>query len=205
MGCNYYLRKKTKTTFPAYVGCCNGRENEPLELTNGIVWNDTYYPNKDACDDVFYQEFHIGKSSAGWYFNLAIYPEYGINNFEDWKNLFQNPQNEIYDEYGEKIDPQTMINNIINKGRQDWNDSPEAVAAWKEEHLQIENELNTKYHHRRPYTTYEELVADNHAVLGKKGLWRHQLDEYTSYPDNLEYTCDYILSGNDPYTGRIFC
>ncbi len=203
MGCNFYLKKKSPVTFPASVGC-DRHGGELIELTNGIVWNKTFYPNKEECDKVFRQEFHIGKSSTGWYFSLAIYPAYGINNFDDWKKLFADPQNEIYDECGRKISPREMINWIANRGYEGPGGSPEAIAAREEKDLETRNKMASKYHIGRTFKTYDEYMSYNGAERGIKGLWRHKKDKYTSHPEDPNCTYDYILSGNDPETGRIF-
>ncbi len=45
---------------------------------------------------------HLGKSSFGWAFGLRVYPEHGINTWEDWQPWLVN---RIEDEYGE---PETL-------------------------------------------------------------------------------------------------
>jgi len=42
-----------------------------------------------------YEAKHIGKSSAGWCFLLHVIPEEGINDLEDWKKLWYQPEAEI--------------------------------------------------------------------------------------------------------------
>ena len=75
MGCNFYLRKNECT-------CCNR-----------------------------YDEIHIGKSSHGWTFSFKGYDKnhYEDNGFDkpikswkDWKEVL-NKEDNIYDEYGQKI------------------------------------------------------------------------------------------------------
>jgi hypothetical protein len=55
------------------------------------------------------EPLHIGKSSAGWCFSLRVYPEYGINNLEDWLDLLCDPYAVIEDEYERWISPSKML------------------------------------------------------------------------------------------------
>ena len=123
MGCNYYLRKKSTYTprndkdegwyenydFDFY----ENEYNKVLELTNGYVFENTYYKTVEELNKVYYLTYHIGKSSAGWRFLLQIYPEQGINNLEDWKKLFKDGI--IVDEYGEEISQEDMLKEITKK------------------------------------------------------------------------------------------
>ena len=120
MGTNYYLRKKSQ--FP-----CNDNayyHNDSVqELTNGYVFNNTYYPTLKELNDNYYREYHIGKNLSGWHFLLATYPEENINTLDDWKKLFKN--NSIYDENNEIISSDIMIDSINNsKGTYDIIDNP---------------------------------------------------------------------------------
>lgn len=122
MGCNYYLHKKAKYT-PKNQRERNWHEkydfnffeneyNHVIELTNGYVFNNTFYKNLDELNQVYYLTYHIGKSSVGWRFLLQVYPEQGINNLKDWKKLFG--KNDIYSECNEQLTKKDMIN-IITK------------------------------------------------------------------------------------------
>ena len=42
------------------------------ELTNGYVWNNTYYKDIESLNKDYCHILHIGKSSAGWHFSLCI-------------------------------------------------------------------------------------------------------------------------------------
>ncbi len=68
MGMNFYLEKRTKyinnLETPASLGC-GYDENQVQELSNGFVWQNTYYSTKEELNKVFYQRIHIGKSSMG--------------------------------------------------------------------------------------------------------------------------------------------
>lgn len=63
-----------------------------------------YYVAMEACphcgrgDD----RLHIGKSSAGWEFLFAPYPENGLTSWRAWKTFLKNRP--IVDEYGQPID-----------------------------------------------------------------------------------------------------
>ena len=93
MGCNYYLHKKAKYTpknqrernwYEKYdFNFFENEYNHVIELTNGYVFNNTFYKNLDELNQVYYLTYHIGKSSVGWRFLLQVYPEQGINNLKD--------------------------------------------------------------------------------------------------------------------------
>lgn len=61
------------------------------------------------------EELHIGKSSAGWMFGLAVHPDEGINSLEDWMNQWSQPNTRIKDEYGDIIPTERMIEVICNR------------------------------------------------------------------------------------------
>lgn len=56
---------------------------------------------------------HIGKSSAGWVFMLHVYPEEGINTYEDWYERWTRQGAVIMDEYGvNQIPLQFMVKTV---------------------------------------------------------------------------------------------
>ena len=117
MGTNYYLRKKVTLEEYLKTHLEDFNYGNTLDiLFNGYVFNKTYYASERELNEVLYLELHIGKSSAGWHFGLCIYPELGINNLEDWKREFNNPDNEIIDEYwinpGDIISAEKMLDII---------------------------------------------------------------------------------------------
>ena len=62
---------------------------------------------------------HIGKSSAGWVFSLRVYRnswDNGPENWEDWLAEIVNPSNAIWDEYGNRISAEAMIDCVTNRG-----------------------------------------------------------------------------------------
>lgn len=70
----------------------------------------TNYEYRDDAGNVL----HIGKSSAGWVFMLRVYPEIGINTFEDWRRLFRQG-GVITSEYGTPISILDMEHDICNR------------------------------------------------------------------------------------------
>lgn len=62
---------------------------------------------------------HIGLYACGWFFQLHIIPEKGINNLDDWKRVFNivknNPASlKIIDEYNNEITVESMLSIIEN-------------------------------------------------------------------------------------------
>ena len=123
MGTNYYLRKKATYTprkdrdedwyenydFDFY----ENDYNKVLELTNGYVFNNTYYMTLEDLNNNYYLTYHIGKKSYGWKFLLSSYLTQNITTLEEWTELFKQQDNKIVDECGKEITPQEMINIII--------------------------------------------------------------------------------------------
>jgi hypothetical protein len=205
MGTNYYLIRKvnySKDT-PSALGC-DSCDNEVQQLSNGWVFENTYYSTLEELSKVYAQRIHIGKSSYGWHFSLCIYPEYGINNLEDWTRLFNDCNNQIFDEYDTPVSADTMLDLITNRMMSGWEDSPEAIKAFEERALIGHNNLMAYTCCGKQYETYDEFLADNHAVRGNKGLWKHQLDKFHVENPDKTATYDYIISGNDPEKGIIF-
>ena len=118
MGANYYLKiKSTTKTFDRYSKN-GGFEKDDLnngytKLTNGYLFQNTYYPTLEELDKHFYITYHIGKNSYGWRFLLATYPELGINSLDSWKKIFK--LGRIEDEDGNSISSEEMINIITKK------------------------------------------------------------------------------------------
>lgn len=200
MGTNYYLLRKKAykvgDATPISLGCCSFPE-EVRKLTNGYLLRDTYYATEKELENNFTQEVHIGKSSAGWYFSLCIYPG-DINGIDDWKKLFNDPDNKIVDEYGENIDPKEMIR-IITKRK--WGEGRFTEENMKKA-LDAHNEM---FSGTEKIRSYDEFLAINHAEKGINGLWKHKLDKFHSRAEDKNATYDYIISGNDVENCCIFC
>ncbi len=64
-----------------------------------------YVQTKEPCPHCSreYPALHIGKSSAGWCFALHVDPENGINDLDDWRAIWSQPDARIFDEYGKAI------------------------------------------------------------------------------------------------------
>jgi len=206
MGTNYYLKRKIKfkdsNTVTSY-GCTGDLVHGVQVLNNGFVYESVYYPTVKELNENLYQTIHIGKSSYGWYFSLCIYPEIGINNIEDWKKLFS--ENTIENEYGDIIPPEEMLRVITERKHNSGRDF--YTMDEKDKQLFVED-INDLYTHIvcnfAPYRDFEDYFKRSGAEPGKNGLLKHAIDKYTSHSENDE-TFDYIISGNDPETGCLFC
>lgn len=118
MGTNYYLKKKAKYSYIRYrkekdFDFYDVDYNKVIELTNGFVYDNTYYPTLENLDNDYYLTYHIGKKSYGWKFLLSSYLTQNITTLEEWTELFKQQDSKIVDEYGKEITPQEMINIII--------------------------------------------------------------------------------------------
>ena len=120
MGTNYYL--KIKTTIKDFQLInekmnfqLNGdsMDNGYTKLTNGYVFQNTYYPTLEELQKHFCIIYHIGKDSYGWKFCLASYPALNITSLKDWEFLFAHGT--IEDEYDRIITPEKMVDIITNK------------------------------------------------------------------------------------------
>jgi len=77
-----------------------------------------YYMRENICNSCGrYNELHIGKSSYGWAFSLRIYIDENIRTLSDWKKLWQDPKNLIFDEYDNAITVDEMISCITDRQR----------------------------------------------------------------------------------------
>lgn len=199
MGMNFYLERKldfiSNEKTPASLGCSD--KEEVIELTNGFVWQNTYYSTIEALNKVFYQRIHIGKSSMGWHFGLCVYPEYGINTLDDWIKLFRSFGNTIVDEEDRELKTSEMIDRIEDRKQfefEKYESEQEYEKAVVDNYNDINKTINIFRH--KIYNSYDEILMDNHACRGLNGLWRRQKDQYTNYPIP-DGTYDLIISGND--------
>ena len=189
MGTNYYLRRKCEFDplrgTPASLGCPDWAKREPLRLDDGWAWNGRHYPDLESLNEDFYQEMHIGKSSAGWRFLLATYPKRNpknageiwldrpIEGLGDWIELFDDPRNEIVDECGGRLTPERMIDVIASR-----EGDPGLEDGWR------------------------TLGGIKRFASG--GLLTHAGDPYCAAMGGGR-TYDLALSGNDPSCGLVFC
>ena len=71
---------------------------------------------------------HIGKSSAGWVFSLAVYPAMGINDLTDWETIWEGKT--ILDEYDHEITVAQMKQIITERKAGDRGHSPTGYSNW---------------------------------------------------------------------------
>ena len=150
------------------------------ELTNGYVWNNTYYKDIESLNKDYCHILHIGKSSAGWYFSLCIYPLIGINNLDDWKKIWSSSDCKIYTEYDEEITEEELMSYIVNRQYPSEIDEDKA--------LKYNNEMAEKEGIGRRFDTYDQLLLFNGAARGKNGLWSHNSLRYTHTDDTYDLT-----------------
>lgn len=203
MGTNYYLIRKMeyREGIPVSLGCTSA-DTEVEKLTNGWVLRDTYYSTLEELSKDFTQEIHIGKSSYGWHFSLCVYPEFGINNLEDWMQLFNEPGNKIVNDYGDQISIDDMITIITVRKAPKWKDDPISIKNYEEQVIESTNEFAVHFGGRM-FSTYDEILEQNHAERGVNGLWAHKRDRFHKRGP-LNSTYDYVISGNDPNSCCIF-
>lgn len=100
----------------------------------------------EDCDDR--GRLHVGKSSGGWCFSLAVHE--ALRSFADWQELWSLPGVQIEDEYGRPVTPEEMVKQITERS---WE---HAIAP--EGYLALDR---------------GEWFRRNHAIAGPKGLARH--------------------------------
>lgn len=83
MGTNYYVKTERKGPCPT---CGHEPDNEPL---------------------------HIGKSSAGWKFLFAPYPELGLTSWAAWQAYLRDKT--IEDEYGQELSLDALQQLVLSK------------------------------------------------------------------------------------------
>lgn len=188
MGTNFYAHVKAKYKPYDYKDpvsvMYDGLDDDPkvMELTNGYVWNHTYYKDVDSLNKDYYHVLHIGKSSCGWHFSLCIYPAIGINNLDDWKKVWSSGDCKIYAEYGEEISQEELLSYIVD--RQGLGEKDEAKI------LKQNNDMVEKEGIGRRFDTYEQYLSYNGAVRGKNGLWEHRDPRYHSTDNTYDLTDD---------------
>lgn len=203
MGTNYYLKKKIdfnpEDRLPATVGLFDGQE-EPIELVNGWVWNNKYYPTVEELNKEFYQKIHIGLSSIGRRFFLCRYPSENprfkdepwaqkwldapIDNLEDWIKLFNQEDTKIVSDCGEEVSPNEMLDIITNRMKD------ENLTNCKDEWVDFPRDNNQ-------YRVINGLIVHDES---KERFGRPNLIEIMP----SEYSYDLVWSGNDNDVGMIF-
>lgn len=114
-----------------------------------------YYLHVDPCPACEHpaERVHIGKSSYGWCFSLAIHPDRGINDLEDWLPLFESQC--IVDEYGRTVSGEEMVSKITERHH------PTESDPWDSER----------------YIDDADFHERNQSQRGPHGLLRHRLGE----------------------------
>jgi hypothetical protein len=79
--------------------------------TNYYLMTDEMEPCSE-CEQDKQLILHIGKSSAGWTFNLHVIPERDINSLEDWITMFKKYPTKIENECARQISVDEMIKTI---------------------------------------------------------------------------------------------
>lgn len=188
MGTNFYAHVKAKYKQYDYRDPVSVMyeelDDDPkvTELTNGYVWNNTYYKDIDSLNKDYYHVLHIGKSSFGWHFSLCIYPTIGINNLEDWKKVWSSGSCKIYTEYDEEISEEEIMSYIVD--RQYPGEKDEAKI------LKHNNDMAEKEGIGHRFSTYEQYMLYNGAMRGKNGLWAHKDPRYLLTDNTYDLTND---------------
>ncbi len=97
-----------------------------------VMSTNYYFQNKPCSHCGFIDDnsiLHIGKGSGGWCFALHVMPEEGIETLDDWKRLLEDPDKEIVDEYGDKIEREKMLQIITQRS---WPRRPEEYGPYSE-------------------------------------------------------------------------
>lgn len=188
MGTNFYAHIKAKYKPFDYTDPASSMyeklDDDPkvAELTNGYVWNHTYYKDVDGLNNDYHHVLHIGKASFGWHFSLCIYPPIGINNLDDWKKIWSSDNCEIYTEYNEKISEEEVMSYIVD--RQYPGEKDEAKI------LKHNNDMFEKQGIGRRFDSYEQYLLYNGVARGKNGLWAHKGPQYVHTDNTYDLTND---------------
>lgn len=141
MGTNYYVRKKIS-------------EQEKQEL-KALIDQESFGELQNRIPE----KVHIGKSSGGWKFI------FNHNNWEHYKNIDELQafieENEFFDEYGRKVDPDEFWENVEHKQRDpDMLDGKSYKERWDEIHpgyekpaYMLRGETGDEYHEGYRFST----------------------------------------------------
>lgn len=93
----------------------------------------TNYYTKSKCDHCgalsVENELHIGKSSGGWKFLFAPYPEHGLTSWKAWRHYLAKGWQVIFDEYGREHDLAYLIDLVEGKQQPNMLDADNAPAS----------------------------------------------------------------------------
>lgn len=75
------------------------------------------------------EPLHIGKSSSGWAFCFAPYPDLSLISWEAWRSYLLSRQERIRDEYGHAV-PLVDLETAIRLSHGDWTAKTAPDTAW---------------------------------------------------------------------------
>jgi hypothetical protein len=130
-----------------------------------------YYVRHNICETCGrYDEYHIGKSSAGWCFSLHVDPENGINDLYDICKLMKRGQ--VYDEYGSDVTPAQMYSIITERSWENDGQVPHGYQSWKEFHT-----LN--YSEPGPAGLFRHAIDGRHCIGHGEGTYDLIISEFS--------------------------
>lgn len=85
--------------------CGSARPAVPVHGDGEELMGTNYYVKTEACPHCGRgaETLHIGKSSGGWRFFFAAYPERDLMSWKSWRALLAKPDSIIVDEYGREV------------------------------------------------------------------------------------------------------
>lgn len=132
-----------------------------------LIYNELVDTECPCCGHIVQEKRkrHLGKSSGGWCYSLHVYPEEGLDTFDDMKNHVEDVCSDggrIEDEYGNILTHTEEWVDIvtIRKGKY----SPEEI-------VKINNTLTGT-----AYRDSQHFLDKNHAIIGSNNLLRHKID-----------------------------
>lgn len=114
MGTNYYMRCYEISDVDKIK-----RDVAVQKINNGYIWHNQFYNTLEDLAKDYYEEIHVGKSSAGWVFLLHIHPDKNIYSLEDYCNIWYDPNIALYNEYDELISPKQLEHTICDRALED--------------------------------------------------------------------------------------
>lgn len=90
-----------------------------------------YYTKAPAdcpCCGRSFEPLHIGKSSGGWKFLFAPYPELNLTSWAAWQRHLEETSAEIVDEYGSAVSFEELRDLVESKQRPDMLDANNASS-----------------------------------------------------------------------------
>ena len=130
-----------------------------------------YYVRYNECECCGrFEEYHIGKSSAGWCFSLHINPDDGINNLEDMEDLMAHGR--IFDEYGMEYTFDEMIDVITNRYRRKKEGRPYGYTSWGDFYEKNRAQAG-------PFGLLRHKINGLHCIGHGEGAWDYIVGEFS--------------------------